>query len=309
MKATIILNPASGRGRGARSRAAIEARIRKSRPESLLFGAEIVETTRRGQATEIARRAAQRATKNEAKIIVAAGGDGTLGEVLNGIFDAGAKLGILPLGTGNDFVRGLGIGTHLENALEVLESGTFRAVDVGKIEIGGKSLYFLNVAGAGFDSRVAARINEHRPRILSKLGGTVAYLVACGCEMRAFPLAQMRLEMNGNVVEGRAVLCAVANSSSYGGGMRVAPDADLGDGLFEICLIRALSRGAFLRAFPGVFSGKHIRHPRVEMFQTAKIRLECEPPLPVLVDGEIVGQTPASFEIVPRAIEIMAPRL
>lgn len=296
MKTVIILNPASGRGRGARMRNLIE---------SALPGAQIIETTRRGAATELARGAVQ----NGAQLVVAAGGDGTLGEALNGVFGTGAKLGVLPLGTGNDFARCIGIGTKLEHALAVLKAGKPRAVDVGKIEIGGENRFFLNVAGAGFDSRVAQRINEHRPRILSRLGGTSAYLVACLAEMRRFPLADFRLELNGKVVESRAVLCAIANARSYGGGMIVAPSADLSDGLFEICLIKSLSRGAFLRAFPGVFRGKHIHHPRVEMFKTAKIRLECEPPLPVLVDGEILGMTPASFEIVLRAVEIMAPRL
>lgn len=293
---TIILNPAAGRGRGAQLKSEIEAAL----PD-----AQIWQTTRAGEATELAHRAAQEG----ANLVVAAGGDGTLGEVLNGVMGSGAKLGVLPLGTGNDFARCLGIGTHLINALGVLKSGSFRAVDVGRVEISDKSRYFLNIAGAGFDSRVAARINEHRPRVLAKLGGTMAYLVACLSEMREFPLADFRLEVDGKRVESRAVLCAIANASSYGGGMRVAPDADLEDGLFEICLIRELSRGAFLRAFPGVFSGKHVRHPAVSMFRGAKVRLECEPKLPVLVDGDILGLTPASFEILPRAIEVMAPQV
>lgn len=296
MPIAIILNPAAGRGRGAGF---------KTQIESALPDAKIWQTTRAGEATELARRTVQEG----ATLVVAAGGDGTLGEVLNGIFGRGAKLGVLPLGTGNDFARCIGIGTGLENALQVLQSGTARAVDVGKAEIGETSRYFLNVAGAGFDSRVAARINDHRPKLLSKLSGTGAYLFACLAEMRRFPLADFRLELDEKIVETHAVLCAIANASSYGGGMLVAPGADLGDGLFEVCLIKELSRGAFLRAFPSVFAGKHIHHPKVEMFKAAKVRLESEPALPVLVDGEIVGKTPATFEILPRAIEVMAPKI
>lgn len=293
---TVILNPAAGRGLGAQMRAEIIAALPR---------AEVLETTRAGQGAELARRAVE----SGAELVVAAGGDGTLGEVLNGVFGTGAKLGILPVGTGNDFARCIGVGTHLPNALGILKNGEPRAVDVGRVEIGGKSRYFLNIAGAGFDSRVAARINEHRPRVLKKLSGTGAYLVGCLSEMREFPLADFRLEVDGKVIESRAVLCAIANASSYGGGMRVAPDADLEDGLFEVCLIRQLSRGAFLRAFPGVFAGQHIHHPAVSMFRGAKVRLECEPPLPVLVDGDILGDTPASFEILPRAVEIVAPKV
>lgn len=276
----------------------------RARIEAALPGATILQTTRAGEAGEIAHRAANEG----AEIVIAAGGDGTLGEVLNGVFGSGARLGVLPLGTGNDFARCLGIGTDLERALQVVKSGEFRVVDVGKVEIDGQNRYFLNVAGAGFDSRVAARINGHRPKILAKLGGTSAYLVACLAEMRRFPLSRIRLELNGERVESRAVLCAFANASSYGGGMIVAPDADLSDGLFEICLIKDLSRLHFLWAFPQVFAGKHVHHPRVEMFQSARVRLESEPKLPVLVDGEIVGMTPAIFEIVPRAVAVLAPK-
>jgi len=294
VKTVVILNPLSGRGRGARFCSPIETAL----PDATIW-----QTAQSGHATELARRA----VKEGVQLVVAAGGDGTLGEVLNGIIGSGAKLGVLPLGTGNDFARCIGIGTKLESALEVLKSGKLRAIDVGKFEIEGQSRYFLNVAGAGFDSRVAARINEHRPRILAKMGGTSAYLVACLSEIRRFPLAEFQLELDGKVVESRAVLCAIANASSYGGGMLVAPDANLSDGLFEVCLIKELSRGAFLRAFPGVFSGKHVHHPAVSMFRATKIRLKTSPALPILADGEIVGQTPATFEIVPRAMEVMAP--
>jgi diacylglycerol kinase (ATP) len=294
MQFAVILNPAAGRGRGAKMRPMVE----KALPD-----AEIIETKRAGDATELARDAA----KKGAQIVVAAGGDGTLGEVLNGIYGSGAKLGILPLGTGNDFARCIGIGTKVDFALEVLKTGHFRAVDVGIIENETGKRFFLNVAGAGFDSRVAARINAHRPAILSKLGGTAAYLVAGICEVHAHQLSQVRLVLDGKVIESRAVLCAIANASSYGGGMRVAPDADLSDGLFDVCLIKDVEKWEFVRAFPGVFSGKHVHHPKVEMFRAAKIEFSSDPPLPILVDGEIMSQTPARFEMVTRAIEIVAP--
>ena len=294
MRTAIILNPAAGRGRGAQMRAIIE----KSLPDAAIF-----ETQGAGDGAKLARAAAQ----NGAQIVVAAGGDGTLGEVVNGIFGSNAKLGILPLGTGNDFARGVGIGTKLDFALETLKTQNFRAVDVGIIENETEKRYFLNVAGAGFDSRVAARINEHRPKILSKLGGTGAYLVAGICEVRAHQLAQVRLVLDGKTVESRAVLCAIANASSYGGGMRVAPDADLSDGMFDICLIKDVKKWEFVRAFPSVFAGKHVHHPKVEMFRAATIEFSSDPPLPILVDGEIMGQTPARFEMVPRAMEVLAP--
>jgi diacylglycerol kinase (ATP) len=295
---TIILNPTAGRGQGSQRREAIE----KAFPHAQIF-----QTAHSGEATDLAHRAANEG----AALVIAAGGDGTLGEVLNGIFGTEARLGILPVGTGNDFARTLGIGADWNRALETLRAGmvrtgTVRTVDVGKVEIGGQSRYFLNVAGAGFDSRCAARINEHRPKILAKLSGTTAYIVAVLSELRTYQTAHIRLELDGRVVESQGIMCAIANAQTYGGGMKVAPDADLSDGLFDICLIKDVSAFEFLRAFPGVFAGKHIHHPKVEMFRAAKVKLQCEPPLPVLVDGDILGASPASFEILPDAIEVLA---
>jgi diacylglycerol kinase (ATP) len=291
---TIILNPTAGRGLGSQRREAIG----KAFPHAKIF-----QTTRSAEATDLARCAASEG----AELVISAGGDGTLGEVLNGIFGTDAQLGILPVGTGNDFARTLGIGADWNRALETLRAGTARAVDVGKIEVGDQSRYFLNVAGAGFDSRCAARINEHRPKVLSKLSGTTAYIVAVLSELRTYQTAHIRLELDGHVVENQGIMCAIANAQTYGGGMKVAPDADLCDGLFDICLIKDISAFEFLRAFPGVFAGKHIHHPKVEMFRAAKVRLQCEPPLPVLVDGDILGASPAHFEIVPHAVQVLAP--
>ncbi|HEX8464754.1 MAG TPA: diacylglycerol kinase family protein [Abditibacterium sp.] len=294
----IVLNPRAGRGAGQKMRPRLEKWLAA---ESM--DAQILVTEHRGHATELARAA----TGNGAEIVVAAGGDGTLGEVLNGIWGTNVKLGILPLGTGNDFARTLSIGADLELGLKVLKDGFSRRVDVGTVEIEGKSRFFLNVAGAGFDSRCAMRINEHRPQILSKMSGPSAYLVAVASELMSLKSAQLKLELDGKLIEERAVLCAIANAKSYGGGMKVAPDAQIDDGLLDVCLIKDLGALQFARAFPGVFRGKHIHHPKVEMFRASKVTLESEPPLPVLVDGDIFGVTPAQFEIFAGAVEVVAP--
>lgn len=297
MSIAIVLNPASGRGRGARTRALLESWAQQR-------GASLFQTRRAGDATQLAHQAA----RNGADLVVAAGGDGTLGEVLNGIMGSGARLGVVPLGTGNDFARTIGIGRDVKRALHALENGAPRAIDVGRIEIGGGSRYFLNVAGAGFDSRVAQRINAHQPKILARLSGTAVYLVAVAAELRDLRRFDLQLELDGELLQRRAVLCAVANAKSYGGGMLVAPDADVSDGWFDVCLIGDVGRGEFARAFPGVFRGQHVQHPRVEMRRAAKVRLQSAPPLPVLADGEVLGSTPATFEMKPRAVEIWTPR-
>ena len=104
------------------------------------------------------------------------------------------------------------------------------------------------------------------------------------------------------------MLCAVANAQSYGGGMRIAPDAQLDDGLLDLCIIGEASRGEFLRAFPRVFKGTHVFHPKVSMLRASRLRIESSPPLPVLSDGEIVGQTPFEVQILPGALWVMRPK-
>jgi diacylglycerol kinase (ATP) len=270
-----------------------------------------METRASDDATQLAFEAAQRAT-----VVAAAGGDGTLGEVVNGLMQAkaagynGARLGLLPLGTGNDFSRCLGTGTDLKAAVEALLSGAPRAVDLGQVCFSNSEpRWFINIAGCGFDALVAQRVNDFRNRRFWRhVRGMPAYLSAVLQELAALRAASLQMRFDSEAHAQRALLCAIANATSYGGGMRVAPDALIDDGLFDICLIGDAGRGEFLRAFPGVFSGKHISHPKVTMRRASEVHLESEPRLPILVDGDVLGTTPATFRLVPRAIEVMSPR-
>lgn len=305
----IILNPTAGRGRGARYRPQLEATLeRAARLKSSSDGSvtrwRIVETTGADSAAQLARMAAD----NGADIVVAAGGDGTCGAVVNGLMGSGARLGILPFGTGNDLARFLGIAPvhgsgqsskHLELAVRHILLGTPHPVDVGRVN----GRWFINVAGCGFDAVVADRIN----RGFRQLHGTPAYIAATLQSLVSFKAAHLRLTLDGETHELRAMLCAVANAQGYGGGMRVAPDAVMDDGLFDLCVIEEAGRWEFMRAFPLVFKGTHVTHPKVRMFRARHVVLESDPPLPVLVDGEIIGTTPAEFTLAPRALEIMMP--
>jgi len=296
-RAVVILNPAAGRGRGARRRAELErllARAAESLPEPPLW--TIMETTAPGSGTAQAARAAAEG----ADVVAAAGGDGTYGEVVNGLVGTRARLGILPIGTGNDFARHLGLAGNLPLAVQTLFHGTPRPVDLGRTQ----GRWFLNVAGCGFDAVVAERVN----RGFRYLHGTAAYVAAVYQSLRAFRPALLRLTIDGETRELRAMLCTIANSPSYGGGMRIAPDARVDDGLFDVCLLREAGRWEFLRAFPRVFRGAHVTHPKVAMLRARRVVVESDPPLPVLVDGEVVGTTPAEFTLAPHAIEVIVPQ-
>lgn len=313
IKITIILNPVAGRGRGARYRRQLEEVLARpfskevaSPPISAQW--QILETTGPGSAQALAATAAA----DGADIIVAAGGDGTCGAVVNGIVGAKARLGILPFGTGNDLARFLGlmpqlsaehkvkgINNHLEFAVQTILHGTPQPVDLGQV----KGRWFINVAGCGFDAVVAERINQG----VRHLHGKPAYIVAVLQSLHTFRAANLRLTLDGVPHKLRAMLCAVANAQGYGGGMKVAPDSKIDDGFFDLCVIREAGPLEFLCAFPSVFKGTHITHPKVSMFRARHVVIESDPPLPLLVDGEIMGTTPAEFTLSPQAIEVMVP--
>jgi len=289
---TIILNPAAGRGQGARCRAELEHLLRME-SESLSVEWGILETPAPGTGTALAARAAALG----ADLVVAAGGDGTYGEVVNGLVGTGAKLGILPLGTGNDFSRCLGLGTDLKQAVATLFQGMPRWIDLGRVQ----DRWFINIAGCGFDAVVAERIN----RGFRYLHGTAAYVAAVYQCLLSFRPAMMRLTLDGETREVRAMLCAIANASSYGGGIQIAPDARIDDGWFDVCLIGEVGKWEFVRVFPRAFKGAHVGHPKVTMLRARHVVIESNPPLPVLADGDISGTTPVEFTLVPHAIEVM----
>ncbi|MCW5940978.1 MAG: diacylglycerol kinase family lipid kinase [Fimbriimonadaceae bacterium] len=288
----VILNPAAGRGQGARRIDAIGMALTEA-PKARIAEWKLWETRGPGHARELA----SQALAEGATVLAAAGGDGTLNEVLNGAWAGPAEFAVLPIGTGNDFARALSFGTDFDAALNALVNGEPRPVDVGFVN----DRAFLNIAGCGFDAMVADRIN----RGYRSLRGTAAYVAAvveCLCRYRA---AEFRILCGDEELVFRAMLCSVANTCSYGGGMRIAPDAQIDDGLFDVAVVRETSRFEFLRAFPSVFRGKHTEHPKYLHRHARWVRVESDPPMPVLVDGEVVGTTPATFTIRPRAIRVL----
>lgn len=293
---TIILNPKSGRGKGAQQRADLERLLSAAAP-SLPACWKIVETQAKGHGRELARQA----VREGANIVAAAGGDGTLNEVVNGLMDAqtSAVLGLLPLGTGNDFARCIGLGTDLKLAVDTLFEGQPRPVDVGQAH----GRWFLNIAGCGFDAIVAERANRGFPL----LRGTSAYIAAIAHSLLHLKPAQLALTLDGETRAVRALMCSVANATSYGGGMKVAPDARIDDGLFDICLLAGAGRLEFVRAFPRVFNGTHVTHPKVTMLRARAVHIESDPPLPLLIDGEVLGTTPVTFTLAPCALQVMTP--
>lgn len=296
IKIVVILNPTSGRGRGeAKRNSLIRLMDSAAKASSKQTNWEILQTSSRGDATRLAKVSANEG----ADVVAAAGGDGTCGEVVNGIAGTGATFGVIPVGTGNDFARTIGVYGSMETAVDILFSDHSRMVDLGRIG----DHWFLNVAGCGFDAKVAERVNQG----YRYLNDSMAYIAGVFQTLISFKSPHFKLTMDSSTYESDGMLCTIANAPSYGGGMKVAPNARIDDGVLDICFLNKTGRFEFLRAFPRVFRGTHVTHPKVRMFRVKRGRVEATPPMPILVDGEVIGETPVDFEVVPRALKIKAP--
>jgi len=260
---------------------------------------EVRETQAPGHATTLAKEAAQEG----AHLVIAAGGDGTVTQVANGLIGSDATMAILPMGTGNDLARTLGIGKSMDRAIAAIKKGRTIQMDVGRWHTDQEEGYFLNIAGMGFDAAVAERINQG----FKSLRGTLAYLAAVVTTLGRYRAKEVRLILDGAIIEESIMLAAIANAQCYGGGMMVAPMASVTDGMLDIVLVKELGKVAFLRAFPSVFKGGHMGHRAVEHYRARSIRLEPRGESPFLMDGELTPCKWAEIEVLPAALKIVTP--
>lgn len=303
-----MLNPVAGRGRGARSRGELQRALAHEadsfRPDEPGHGGcipvvDIIETTAPGVARVLARRAADAG----ALTVVAAGGDGTFGEVASGLAGSRTRLALVPLGTGNDFARALGIGRDIASAVHTVFNGRRRPIDLGQVRCSAGERVFLNAAGCGFDAAVGERVNRGYPL----LRGSAIYVAAVLGAIRSLRPVAMRIEVDGCTWTLMSTLCVVSNGPRFGGGMRIAPGARPDDGVLEVCVVSAAGRLEFVRHFPRVYRGTHVDHPKVTMLRGKRVRLEGDEPVPMLVDGDLFGSTPAEITVLPRALEVLVP--
>ncbi|BCX05524.1 MAG: diacylglycerol kinase [Candidatus Roseilinea sp.] len=282
------------------------------RAEGVRFEARFTEAP--GHAVDLAREAAQQGYAR----VICAGGDGTLNEVVNGLMQVEAErrptLGLIPSGTGTDFARGLGWPKTLDGCIEAIKRGVERRIDVGMVSFSraGQALarYFINVAGAGFDGDVSDRVNRE-----GKRGGSLAYFltvfrVLAGYEHKHARVTLTVPEGSERVLEGHYNLIAVGNGRYFGGGMRINPNGDVGDGCLEAIVIEAMSRAEFALNFPKVYRGAHLTHPKVHEYRVIAVRVELRGDgqrMFVEAEGELFGEAPASFHVVPGALRLVVP--
>ena len=295
-----VVNPASGNGAAGKA----WPRIQELAAGHGLSG-EVLFTERAGHAIELAARAAE----SGARLIVAVGGDGTINEVVNGLGPSRAEveLAIVPQGTGDDLARTFGIPTKTEDAVAVASGGRSRSVDLGRATFtvgeGSEERYFANFAGAGISGAIARR----GARTSRRLGAKAAYMWATVTVFVRWSSVPMRIELDDEVREGAMYEVVIANGMYAAGGMKIAPDARPDDGHFDAILIGDVSKADFITTFPKIYRGTHTSHPKVDVVSARTVVVEAVEPLPVVLDGEQPGTTPARFEVVPGALRLRAP--
>jgi diacylglycerol kinase (ATP) len=225
-------------------------------------------------------------------------------EVVNGIAGTGAELAILPSGTGQDFGRTYRVPPQLEGAVEAALHGEMKTLDLGRVTFEGGVRWFANVGSAGMSGAVARRANG-----MSKaLGGRATFYYALVREFVAWQNTEVTVTLDDGEHRGRMHDVVVANGRWHGGGMKLAPNAKPCDGLFDVILIGDITKLDFVTTSPKLYSGSYLAHPRVEELRSATVRIDAGEPLPLELDGEQVGTTPARFEVVPGALKLRVPR-
>lgn len=293
----VIFNPASGAAGGRVTRADIVSHLSRAGVDF-----DIQETRGSDDAETLADRACAAGRRR----FVIAGGDGTAHQVLNGLLAGRSPapedltLAILPLGTGNDWSRSLGIPRKLEEACGVIASGCAVASDVGQVtfqhEGGQRTRYFLNVCGAGIDAHVVHATASHR-------SGRWQYFVSLVRSIRRFLAPRLEVEAPGWQHSAPMLAVLACNGSFLGGGMRVAPGASFDDGLFDMVVVDDMGFAEALTHIPRLLSGRLGESRRVQVLQTDAVEIRGDAPLQC--DGELLGRTPARIRILPASIRVM----
>jgi len=265
---------------------------------------EVRETTHAGHATEIAREV----VTGGGRFVVAVGGDGTVHEVVNGLLsddkpiEPEVVMGVVAAGTGCDFIKTFGLPASATDAVRHLDGDASFAIDIGKITYQQDGVettrYFANIAEVGIGAAVVARA----ARLPRWLGPTV-YLVAFWMTMRKHKPARVKVDLVDRVYDGRMNNLVVANCQFFGGGMKIAPKAAPTDALLDIQIEHARKRDA-IAMMPKVFKGEHLPHPDIEEAKRVRCSITSDVALPIEADGELLGLTPATFEVLPEVVRL-----
>ncbi|HRA46717.1 MAG TPA: diacylglycerol kinase family lipid kinase [Thermomicrobiales bacterium] len=247
--------------------------------------------------------AARRFAEDGATRIIAVGGDGTVNEVVNGIYQSGkaAALGVVPVGHGTDLARTLKISGSIEQSVLHACERAPRPVDLGLARWDdGSERVFINIAGLGFDAIVAAKASK------SKLpGSNLPYLGSALSALIGYHNLGVTIVADGETITTKGVFVQIANAQYMGGGFHFAPMAEMDDGLLDLCIVGDFSKAELLRQIPGVYRGKHVGHPKFTHKRAASIRIEPDRRADVQLDGEVLAPAPVTFTVLPGALQLV----
>jgi YegS/Rv2252/BmrU family lipid kinase len=298
--AKVIVNPVAGAGKTARKWPGIRALLTSL---GLRFEHEITEAS--GHAVELARNAVRKGYE----LMVAVGGDGTINEIVNGIYHADGmsqvSLGIIGTGTGSDYIRSVGLSRHHETACRNLLRPRKLVVDLGVVEYseGGEKIkrLFVNFAGLGFDAEVVRATTQK----YKALGSLPSYLMGLLTTFVSYDNKRVVLRLDGEAVERKVCTVLMSNGKYGGGGMLTAPDADLADGWLDVLIIDDLSKLDLLRSLPRIYRGTHLSHPKVTLKRAQKVEIESQEVMALQADGELLGAAPAIFYLMPSSLNLL----
>ncbi len=298
--AKLIVNPTAGAGRTAKKWPQIMALLKSI---GLHFEHELTEAP--GHAIELAKSAA----KKGYELVVSVGGDGTINEVVNGLYDAGnigdVMLGIICTGTGGDYIRTIGISRHHEEACQRLMHSSRLVVDLGVVEYISNGQMakrlFVNFAGLGFDAEVVKATTQK----FKALGSVASYLAGLLTTFLFYQNREVSLNLDGEAEGGKVCAIMMSNGRYGGGSMLVAPNADPMDGLLDVLIIGDLSKPDLLWSLPRVYRGTHLTHPKVTAKRVKRIEINPGQQMSLQADGELLGETPAQFYVMPAALNVL----
>jgi diacylglycerol kinase (ATP) len=304
-----IVNPAAGRARGVKLRVRAAEELKRLFPDIVFLS-----TAAPGHAIELAREA------SDADLVIAIGGDGTVREVASGLVSATGPLdslnprplpllAVVPVGSGNDFLKTVGVPTDVASACRIAREGNVRPVDVMRVEMqdAGRTQieHFINAAGFGFDAATVAAARKYR-----HLRGLPLYLFAVLDAVRSYDCPVVRIRTPGFDNRQSVLLIAAANGRYYGGGMKVAPTAAPDDGLIDVCIGDGMGRLSILNKLPRFVAGTHVKLKEVRMLRTPEMELEFSTPVMVQLDGDLLDPQPFRrfhLSVMPGAINLRVP--
>jgi YegS/Rv2252/BmrU family lipid kinase len=299
----VIVNPNAGNGKGQKDWSKISEFLKK---EDVLFKVKFTE--RKGHAIDLAVNAISEGFRN----IITVGGDGTLNEVLNGVFTNGSclttdiTLAMIPVGTGNDWSKMFGISLDYEKAVKIISDNKRLLHDVGLVSFNNGGVktnrYFINIAGLGFESVVVRKTNIQKD---NGSGGKLIYFYNLLTSLLSYKNTRAEIDIDGEIIHADVFSLNVGNGRYCGGGMRQTPRALPDDGLLDVTIIKGMGKFEIIRNLKILYDGTILRHPKVDGYKCKNIKVTSSSVMYAEADGESLGQTPAEFSIIPEGVYIV----